>query len=177
MPFIPHTQADVDDMLAEIGVPDIDSLFDEIPIELTSDRLDHVPEGMSELAMLQHMAERAEQDQGYTCFLGGGSYDHHIPSAVWDLTTRGEFMTAYTPYQAEASQGTLQLIYEYQSMMVALTGMDVSNASVYDGAIGTPKGCPSPQTISAPFSPHSLGGLSTPKDIGLTTAITKVFCS
>jgi glycine dehydrogenase subunit 1 len=136
MPFIPHTQADVDDMLAEIGVLDIDSLFDEIPNELTSDRLDHVPEGMSELAMLQHMAERAEQDQGYTCFLGGGSYDHHIPSAVWDLTTRGEFMTAYTPYQAEASQGTLQLIYEYQSMMVALTGMDVSNASVYDGASG-----------------------------------------
>ena len=136
MPFIPHTQADVDDMLVEIGVPDIDSLFDEIPFELTSDRLDHVPEGMSELAMLQHMAERAEQDQGYTCFLGGGSYDHHIPSAVWDLTTRGEFMTAYTPYQAEASQGTLQLIYEYQSMMVALTGMDVSNASVYDGASG-----------------------------------------
>ena len=136
MPFIPHTQADVDDMLAEIGVPDIDSLFDEIPNELTSDRLDHVPEGMSELAMLQHMAERAEQDQGYTCFLGGGSYDHHIPSAVWDLTTRGEFMTAYTPYQAEASQGTLQLIYEYQSMMAALTGMDVSNASVYDGASG-----------------------------------------
>ena len=123
-------------MLAEIGVPDIDSLFDEIPNELTSDRLDHVPEGMSELAMLQHMAERAERDQGYTCFLGGGSYDHHIPSAVWDLTTRGEFMTAYTPYQAEASQGTLQLIYEYQSMMVALTGMDVSNASVYDGASG-----------------------------------------
>ena len=136
MPFIPHTQADVEDMLAEIGVPDIDSLFDEIPKELTSDRLDHVPEGMSELAMLQHMAERAEQDEGYTCFLGGGSYDHHIPSAVWDLTTRGEFMTAYTPYQAEASQGTLQLIYEYQSMMVALTGMDVSNASVYDGASG-----------------------------------------
>ena len=136
MPFIPQTQADVEDMLAEIGVPDIDSLFDEIPKELTSDRLDHVPEGMSELTMLQHLAERAEQDQGYTCFLGGGSYDHHIPSAVWDLTTRGEFMTAYTPYQAEASQGTLQLIYEYQSMMVALTGMDVSNASVYDGASG-----------------------------------------
>lgn len=136
MPFIPHTQTDVDEMLAQIGVDQIDALFDEIPEHLISDRLDNVPEGMSEMAMLQYMAQRAEQDQGYTCFLGGGSYDHHIPSAVWDLTTRGEFMTAYTPYQAEASQGTLQLIYEYQTMMASLTGMDVSNASVYDGASG-----------------------------------------
>ena len=136
MPFIPHTQVDVDDMLTEIGVDQLDDLFDEIPQELTSDRLDHVPDGMSEMAMLQYMAQRSEQDQGYTCFLGGGSYDHHIPSAVWDLTARGEFMTAYTPYQAEASQGTLQLIYEYQTMMASLTGMDVSNASVYDGASG-----------------------------------------
>jgi glycine dehydrogenase subunit 1 len=136
MPFIPHTQEDVEQMLSEIGVSDIDSLFDEISQGLTNERLDQVPKGMSELEMLQHMALRAEQDQGYTCFLGGGSYDHHIPSAVWDLTTRGEFMTAYTPYQAEASQGTLQLIYEYQSMIVALTGMEVSNASVYDGASG-----------------------------------------
>lgn len=136
MPFIPHTQADVDTMLAEIGINQLDALFDEIPAHLISDRLDNVPEGMSEMAMLQYMAQRAEQDQGYTCFLGGGSYDHHIPSAVWDLTARGEFMTAYTPYQAEASQGTLQLIYEYQSMMASLTGLDVSNASVYDGASG-----------------------------------------
>ena len=136
MPFIPHTQADVDDMMKVIGIEQLDALFDEIPAELISDRLDSVPEGMSEMAMLQYMAQRAEQDQGYTCFLGGGSYDHHIPSAVWDLTARGEFMTAYTPYQAEASQGTLQLIYEYQSMMASLTGMDVSNASVYDGASG-----------------------------------------
>ena len=136
MPFIPHTQADVDDMMKVIGIEQLDALFDEIPAELVSDGLDHVPQGRSELAMLQYMAQRAEQDQGYTCFLGGGSYDHHIPSAVWDLTARGEFMTAYTPYQAEASQGTLQLIYEYQSMMASLTGMDVSNASVYDGASG-----------------------------------------
>ena len=136
MPFIPHTQTDVDEMLAQIGVDNIDALFDEIPAQLVSDRLDNVPDGLSEMGMLQYMAQRAEQDQGYTCFLGGGSYDHHIPSAVWDLTTRGEFMTAYTPYQAEASQGTLQLIYEYQTMMASLTGMDVSNASVYDGASG-----------------------------------------
>ena len=136
MPFIPHTQADVDDMMRVIGIEQLDALFDEIPAELVSDGLDHVPQGRSELAMLQYMAQRAEQDQGYTCFMGGGSYDHHIPSAVWDLSSRGEFMTAYTPYQAEASQGTLQLIYEYQSMMASLTGMDVSNASVYDGASG-----------------------------------------
>ena len=136
MPFIPHTETDVAEMLAEIGVADIDALFDEIPADLISDQLDSVPEGRSELEMLQFMAARAEQDHGYTCFLGAGSYDHHIPAAVWDLTARGEFMTAYTPYQAEASQGTLQLIYEYQSMMTALTAMDVSNASVYDGASG-----------------------------------------
>ena len=136
MPFVPHTEADVTAMLAEIGAPDIDALFDEIPAHLGNGTLNGVPEGMSELAMLQLLQTRAEQDAGFTCFLGAGSYDHHIPAAVWDITSRGEFMTAYTPYQAEASQGTLQLIYEYQSMMAALTGMDVSNASVYDGASG-----------------------------------------
>ncbi|NOX50725.1 MAG: aminomethyl-transferring glycine dehydrogenase subunit GcvPA [Gammaproteobacteria bacterium] len=136
MPFVPHTQADVETMLAEIGAPNIEALFDEIPAHLASGQLDHVPQGKSELALLQYMQQRANQDDGYVCFMGGGSYDHHIPAAVWDITARGEFMTAYTPYQAEASQGTLQLIYEYQSMMAALTGMDVSNASVYDGASG-----------------------------------------
>jgi glycine dehydrogenase subunit 1 len=88
------------------------------------------------MEMLRLLSERAAKDQPGVCFLGAGCYDHHIPAAVWDLTARGEFMTAYTPYQAEASQGTLQLIYEYQTMMTRLTGMDVSNASVYDGASG-----------------------------------------
>ncbi|MEM9622014.1 MAG: aminomethyl-transferring glycine dehydrogenase subunit GcvPA [Pseudomonadota bacterium] len=136
MPFVPHTEADVQAMLAEIGAPSIQALFDEIPAHLASGQLEHVPSGISEMALLQLMQERAAADEGYVCFMGAGSYDHHIPAAVWDLAARGEFMTAYTPYQAEASQGTLQLIYEYQSMMVALTGMDVSNASVYDGASG-----------------------------------------
>ncbi|MDG2276395.1 MAG: aminomethyl-transferring glycine dehydrogenase subunit GcvPA [Pseudomonadales bacterium] len=136
MPFVPHTAADVETMLAEIDAPSVEALFDEIPANLATGKLKKVPEGMSELAMLQMLEARAQQDDGYACFLGAGSYDHHIPAAVWDLTSRGEFMTAYTPYQAEASQGTLQLIYEYQSMMTALTGMDVSNASVYDGASG-----------------------------------------
>jgi glycine dehydrogenase subunit 1 len=136
MPFVPHTAADVETMLAEIDAPSVEALFDEIPANLATGKLKKVPEGMSELAMLQMLEARAQQDDGYACFLGAGSYDHHIPAAVWDLTSRGEFMTAYTPYQAEASQGTLQLIYEYQSMMTALTGMDVSNASLYDGASG-----------------------------------------
>ena len=136
MPFVPHTDADVEKMLDVIGVDSIDQLFDEIPAHLRAKPLAKIPEGLSEMEMLRMMSERAQQDAGALCFIGAGAYEHHIPAAVWDVTTRGEFMTAYTPYQAEASQGTLQLIYEYQSMMTALTGMDVSNASLYDGASG-----------------------------------------
>lgn len=136
MPFIPHTEAEIEAMLGVIGASSIDELFDEIPAHLQVDGLHNVPAGISEMAMLAKLSERAERDNAGVCFVGAGSYDHHIPAAVWDITARGEFMTAYTPYQAEASQGTLQLIYEYQSMLAKLTGMDVSNASVYDGASG-----------------------------------------
>ena len=136
MPFIPHTDQDVQKMLDVIGVESIDQLFDEIPAHLRAKSLDAVPEGLSEMAMMRRMSERAAMDAGARCFIGAGAYEHHIPAAVWDVATRGEFMTAYTPYQAEASQGTLQLIYEYQSMMTALTALPVSNASLYDGASG-----------------------------------------
>ena len=136
MPFIPHTESDVRSMLGAIGVDSIEALFDEIPKNLRAGELKHVPSGRTEMEMLQLLGERAKQDETGPCFLGAGSYDHHIPAAVWDVVQRGEFMTAYTPYQAEASQGTLQLIYEYQSMIASLTGMDVSNASVYDGGSG-----------------------------------------
>jgi glycine dehydrogenase subunit 1 len=136
LPFIPHTEAELQQMLDTIGADSIEALFDEIPLPLRAGKLTQTPEGASEMQMLQRMAQRAAQDEVGPCFMGAGSYDHHIPAAVWDLTARGEFMTAYTPYQAEASQGTLQLIYEYQSMLTELTGMDVSNASVYDGASG-----------------------------------------
>lgn len=134
MPFIPHTEQDVREMLSAIGVNQIDDLFDEIPLALRAKGLTEVPEGLSEMAVARLLSERAAQDSRTLCFAGAGAYEHHIPSAVWEITTRGEFYSAYTPYQAEASQGTLQLLYEYQTMMASLTGMDVSNASLYDGA-------------------------------------------
>ena len=136
MPFIPHTEEDVRRMLDVIGVEQIDDLFDEIPADLRAKTLEHVPEGMSEMEVTALMHARAREDGQPLCFIGAGAYDHHIPAAVWQITTRGEFYSAYTPYQAEASQGTLQLLYEYQSMMTALMAMDVSNASLYDGASG-----------------------------------------
>ena len=136
MPFIPHTDADVKAMLKSIGAKSIDDLFDEIPERLRAGKLKQVPEGMSEMQVTRLMQARAAQDGAYLNFIGAGVYEHHIPAAVWEVVTRGEFYSAYTPYQAEASQGTLQLLYEYQSMMASLTGMDVSNASLYDGASG-----------------------------------------
>jgi len=134
MPFIPHTDDDVAAMLARIGVESIDDLFDEIPHELRAKGLDGIPPGVSEMEIARLMQARARADGQPICFIGAGAYEHHIPAAVWQITTRGEFYSAYTPYQAEASQGTLQVLYEFQSMMTALTGLDVSNASLYDGA-------------------------------------------
>ncbi|MDH5517938.1 MAG: aminomethyl-transferring glycine dehydrogenase subunit GcvPA [Gammaproteobacteria bacterium] len=134
MPFIPHTENEISSMLESIGVKQIDDLFSEVPAELRAAELLKIPTGLSEMQMTQLMTERGAQDGRPLCFIGAGAYDHYVPAAVWQITTRGEFYTAYTPYQAEASQGTLQLIYEFQSMMTTLTAMDVSNASVYDGA-------------------------------------------
>lgn len=135
MPFIPHTEDDIQHMLAAIGATGIEDLFDEIPEALRATAaLKSIPPGMSEMDITRLMMQRAEQDGRPLCFAGAGAYDHHIPAAVWEIATRGEFYSSYTPYQAEASQGTLQLLYEYQTMMASLTGMDVSNASLYDGA-------------------------------------------
>ena len=134
MPYIPHTEDEVSEMLETIGVERIDDLFGEIPGELIIKDLDGVPDALSEQEISRLMRARAAEDRGALCFIGAGAYEHHIPAPVWDVTTRGEYYSAYTPYQAEASQGTLQTIYEYQTMMSSLTGMDVSNASLYDGA-------------------------------------------
>jgi len=134
MPFIPHTESDTESMLRAIGAESIDQLFDEIPPALKCKGLEGVPGALSELEVGRLMRQRAAQDQTSSSFLGAGAYQHHIPAAVWEIATRGEYYSAYTPYQAEASQGTLQLLYEYQTMMASLTGLEVSNASLYDGA-------------------------------------------
>src|SRR3990172_10448668 len=134
MAYIPHTEDDVRAMLEAIGAPDIESLFDEIPAALRVDSLKGVPPALSEMEVSRLMLDRADRDGRLLNFLGAGAYEHHIPAPVWALTTRGELYSAYTPYQAEASQGTLQIMYEYQSMMASLTGLDASNASLYDGA-------------------------------------------
>lgn len=133
MPFNPQTSDDVAQMLAAIGAKSVDDLFDEIPKELRIESLAGIPDALSEMQIGRLMAARAGQDGTPLNFIGAGAYEHHIPSAVWAITTRGEFYSAYTPYQAEASQGTLQLIYEFQTMISSLTGMEVSNASLYDG--------------------------------------------
>jgi len=137
MPFLPHTESDVQAMLAAIGANSIDDLFDEIPAHLIVKSLDRVPETANEMEVVRLMKARARQDETSLNFAGAGAYEHHIPAAIWQIVGRGEFYSAYTPYQAEASQGTLQLIYEYQTMMTRLTGMDISNASMYDGATAT----------------------------------------
>lgn len=141
MPFIPHTDDEIRDMLGAIGAGSIDELFDEIPAALRIDGLEGVLPALNEAGIKRLMSQRAAADTGSLCFVGAGAYDHHIPAAVWEVATRGEFYSAYTPYQAEASQGTLQVIYEYQSMITELTALDASNASLYDGATAFAEAC------------------------------------
>jgi glycine dehydrogenase subunit 1 len=162
MPFIPHSDADVTAMLKSIGAQRIEDLFDEIPAALKIGALQQVPPGLNEMEVTRLMKARASVDGTPLCFAGAGAYEHHIPAAVWSVVTRGEFYSAYTPYQAEASQGTLQLIYEYQTMMTRLTGMDVSNASLYDGATALAEAVlmaercakKGPRTVLVPKSVH-----------------------
>lgn len=141
MAFIPHTPADIEAMLETIGVAGIEQLFDEIPASLRVKSLEGLPPALNEMEIGRLMSERARADGRPLCFIGAGAYEHHIPAAVWAIATRGEFYSAYTPYQAEASQGTLQVIYEYQTMIASLTGMEVANASLYDGASAMAEAC------------------------------------
>ncbi len=141
MSFIPHTEDDVRDMLSAIGAPSVEALFDEIPAELKLETLEGLPPALTEMEASRLLRARAAQDGEPLCFIGAGAYEHFIPSAVWAIASRGEFYSAYTPYQAEASQGTLQVIYEFQSMLASLTAMEVANASLYDGASALAESC------------------------------------
>jgi glycine dehydrogenase subunit 1 len=138
VPYIPHTDEDRREMLAEIGVDSIDDLFRQIPEELRIPQGSlRIPPALDEARLLAHLKDLADRnlDAGkLTCFLGAGVYDRFVPSTVGAVISRGEFLTSYTPYQPEASQGYLQTIYEFQSMVAELYGMDLANASMYDGA-------------------------------------------
>ena len=136
MSYVLNTDADRKAMLEKIGVPAISDLFSTIPAEFQLQRPLAVPPAFSEMELEQHMAELAGKNLSAdraVCFLGGGSYDHFIPAVVDAVASRSEFYTAYTPYQAEASQGSLQAFFEYQTLICQLTGLDVSNASLYEG--------------------------------------------
>ena len=133
MSFIPVTESEQKEMLAAIGLTRVEELFQSIPEELRAKSWD-LPEGLSEMAVRAKLAGMAARNNGaHVCFMGGGYYDHFVPAAIDALASRGEFATAYTPYQPEAAQGTLQSIYEYQSAICRLTEMDFANASLYDG--------------------------------------------
>ena len=134
MPFIPHTDQDIQAMLDSMGQRSVMDLFDEIPSELNASKRTHIPDPLDEQTLTRLMTERQSNLTPGSCFIGAGAYDHYIPAAVWELTRRGEFYTTYTPYQAEASQGSLQVIYEFQSAMTELMAMEISNASLYDGS-------------------------------------------
>src|SRR5918992_2994741 len=136
MRFAPHTDDDVRRMLERIGTDSIDGLFDQIPASVRLDRDLAIPDGVSEmeiLADLRGLAARNRHADDLICFAGSGAYDHYVPSVVWALAGRSELYTSYTPYQPELSQGVLQALFEYQSMICDLTALEVSNASLYDG--------------------------------------------
>lgn len=131
--YFPHTQDDLQTMMEVAGVKDLDGLYAQIPETIRFRGDYNIPSEMSELEVRQLFEKLGSQNQQLSCFAGYGVYDHYMPSVIPQLLQRSEFLTSYTPYQAEISQGTLHYIFEYQSMMAELTGMDISNASMYDG--------------------------------------------
>lgn len=135
--YFPHTEADIMGMLEHIGIKSIDELYAEVPEQVRLKKDYDLPEAKSELEIRQFFAGLAAKNKQLTCFAGAGAYDHYTPAAVPQIVSRSEYLTSYTPYQAEISQGTLHYIFEYQSMMAELTGMDISNASMYDGSTAT----------------------------------------
>lgn len=135
--YSPHTPADIEAMLARCGMTTLDDLYADVPAELRYREDYDLPPAMSEMELRRHFDDLAAKNRQLVCFAGAGVYDHYIPAVVPSIVSRSEFLTSYTPYQAEVSQGTLHYIFEYQTMMARLTGMDVSNASMYDGTTAT----------------------------------------
>ena len=135
--FFPHTEADIKQMLDKIGLPSLDALYAEVPEEIRFRRDYNLPNAKSEIEIRNFFANLGGQNKQLTVFAGGGVYDHYTPSIVPYIVSRSEFLTSYTPYQAEISQGTLHYIFEFQSMMAELTGLPIANASMYDGSTAT----------------------------------------
>src|SRR6266496_318595 len=136
MQFAPHTDSDISEMLAACGLSSLNDLYGHLPEGVRLNRELDLPEGLSEMelvAEMRRLAGRNRSADDLVCFAGGGAYDHYIPSLVWALAGQSELYTSYTPYQPELSQGVLQALFEYQSMICDMTGLDVSNASLYDG--------------------------------------------
>jgi glycine dehydrogenase subunit 1 len=143
MAYIPATPADRAAMLATVGVDDVEALFASIPATLRLDRPLDLPDALGEIELRRHVTGLAAANRGarLTCFAGAGAYDHHCPAAIDAIADRGEFLTAYTPYQPEVSQGTLAVIFEFQTFIARLTGLDVANAGLYDGASACAEAC------------------------------------
>ena len=131
--YFPHTQEDLRTMLEKVGIDSLDDLYPQIPESIRFRGDYKLPTEQSEIEVREGFAILGSQNKQLTCFAGNGVYDHYTPSVIPQLLQRSEFLTSYTPYQAEISQGTMHYIFEYQSMMTELTGMDISNASMYDG--------------------------------------------
>ena len=134
--YLPHTAKDIEEMLKVTGAKSLDDLFSSIPKSLKIDHYD-LPSAKDDISLTEHMKKLSSLNKELKVFRGAGSYDVYTPSAVKALISRQEFLTSYTPYQPEVAQGTLQYIFEYQTMICELTGMEVSNASMYDGSTST----------------------------------------
>ena len=181
MTYFPNTDEQIQDMLQAIGVESYEELLEGIPSVLGTEQALDLPKPLSEMELLSEVQSIASQNKSdYTSFLGAGAYDHFIPKVVDFIIGRSEFYTAYTPYQAEVSQGTLQAMYEFQSMICALTGMDVANASMYDGATALAEAAMMARNItrkskilvSAAINPHYLEVLNTyAESLGLTIVL------
>jgi glycine dehydrogenase subunit 1 len=135
--YFPQTDDDISKMMSAVGIKSLDELYADVPDNLKLDHEYDIPESMSEIEIRRFFKELGNRNNPLTCFMGAGVYDHYTPSVINYITQRSEFLTSYTPYQAEISQGTLQYIFEFQSMIADLTGMEISNASMYDGCTAT----------------------------------------